>query len=102
MSDGFEIIDESEIVSVKRGRKTEVDAELVKLLTSLPKGKAVRATKYAFANPSADEDGYKKHKSKVSASMRTAGKSAGLKVTFAWSPDGIPQLTVTALGGKRK
>lgn len=102
MSDGFEIIDESEIVSVKRGRKSEVDSELVNLLKGLPKGKAIRATKYAFANPEADAEGYKKHKASVSANMRNAGKSAGLKVNFSWSPDGIPQLTITTLAGKRK
>lgn len=101
MSADFEIIDESEIVSVKRGRKAEVNPELVQLLTSLPKGKAIRANKYAFPNPSANAEEYKKYRAKVSASMRTAGKSAGLQVGFSWSPDGVPQITVTPLA-KRK
>lgn len=85
----FEFIDENDIESVKRGRKSTVPTELVELLAKVPAGKAVALRDFA-GNPS-DED-YKSYKASVSAMLRQAGKLAGVKVTIAWSPAGVPQI----------
>ena len=88
----FEFIDENDIESVKRGRKSEVPTELVELLTKCPQGKAIVLRDYA-GNPN-DED-YKSYKASTSATIRNAGKLAGVKVAIAWSPAGVPQIRLT-------
>lgn len=88
----FEFIDESEIESVKRGRKTTVPAELVDMVKTCPKGKAILMRKYA--QDIADADEYKKNKARISAMFRKAGELAGVKVSTTWSPAGVPQLKV--------
>lgn len=97
----FEYIDEGDIEAVKRGRKSEVPAELVEALKACPSGKAVALKRYAY-DPMADD--YKSYKARVSAQFRSAGKAAGLKVTCVWSPAGVPQVRVSPLSpsGKRK
>lgn len=85
----FEFIDEGEIESVKRGRKSTVPTELVELLAKVPVGKAVVLRDYA-GDPS--DEGYKSYKASTSAMLRQAGKTAGVKVTIAWSPAGVPQI----------
>lgn len=92
----FEFIDESDIQAVSRGRKSNVPAELVEALAKMPKGKAVRIRDFALDPKSAD---YKNEKATVSATIRSAGKQAGVKVVIAWSPDGVPQVK-TAVGKK--
>lgn len=93
----FEIIGDDEVVSVKRGRKSTVDPQLVEALKSLPKGSAVRIKGMA-CDPKAPD--YKSAKATKSAQIRTAGKSAGLSVSVMWSPDGVPQVKVTGKAGK--
>lgn len=88
----FEFIDEGDIESVKRGRKSTVPAELVELLGKVPAGKAVALRELA-GNPS--DEGYKSYKASTSAMLRQAGKLAGVKVTIAWSPAGVPQVRLT-------
>lgn len=88
----FEFIDEGDIESVKRGRKSTVPTELVELLAKCPQGKAVVLRDYA-GNPS--EEGYKSYKASTSAMLRQAGKLAGVKVTIAWSPAGVPQVKLS-------
>lgn len=90
----FEFIDENEIEAVSRGRKSNVPTELVEALKKMPKGKAVRIKDFAL-DPKSDD--YKNDKASVSATIRSAGKQAGVKVVIAWSPDGVPQVkTATA------
>lgn len=91
----YEFIDESEVEGVKRGRKTTVPNELVELLKSAPKGKAIVLREYA--GDTADEVAYKRHKAKNTAMFRNAGKMAGLKVSTTWSPAGIPQVKLEAI-----
>ena len=87
----FEIIDGSEVVAVKRGRKSTVSPELVKAMKALPSGKALRVPNMK-CDPKAEN--FKSAKSTVSASLRKAGELAGLKVSIAWSPEGVPQVQV--------
>ena len=87
-----EFIDENDIESVKRGRKTTVPQELVDLLKRVPKGKAIALKEYAH-DPKAE--GYKSYKASTSSTIRNAGKVAGLKVSISWSPAGLPQVRVT-------
>lgn len=89
----FEFIDESEIESVKRGRKSEVPAELVDTLTkALATGKAISLREYAGDPKSA---GYKSYKAKVGSMLRQAGVLAKVKVRTNWSPSGVPQVRVS-------
>lgn len=87
----FEFIDESDIEAVSRGRKSNVPTELVEALRKLPKGKAIAIK--AFACDPASPD-YKNEKASVSATVRSAGKQAGVKVSIGWSPAGVPQVKV--------
>lgn len=96
----YEFIDESEIESVKRGRKTAVPADVIDLMKKIPKGKGLLLKKYAL--DTSDLETYKKGKAKLSAMFRKAGKFAGVHVTTTWSPSGIPQVTVLPLSGKSK
>jgi len=88
----FEFIDESEIESVKRGRKTTVPAELVDMVKTCPKGKVILMR--AYAQDTSNPDEYKKNKARVSAMFRKAGELAGVKVSTVWSPAGVPQVKV--------
>ena len=96
----FEFIDEADIQSVKRGRKTTVPSELVEMLTKLPKGQAVLLRQFAL-DPKADD--YKTQKASKSAMLRKAGELAGLEVSITWSPAGVPQVkrTTVAKAGKK-
>lgn len=87
----FEIIDEADIVSVARGRKSQVDPALVNALKGLPTGKAVRITAMKVDPKSED---FKNLKATKSAQIRNCAKSAGLEAKISWSPDGIPQVSV--------
>lgn len=88
----FEIIDASEVIAVKRGRKSTASPELVKALAGLKTGQAIRVEDFRCDPKSKD---FPKNKSSKGASIRSAGKSAGVAVSIAWSPDGVPQVTVT-------
>lgn len=94
----FEFIDETDMESVKRGRKTTVPAELVEALASVPKGKVIKLT--ALAGDTTDTVAYKAHKANASATIRSAGKVAGVKVAISWSPAGVPQVKVSAAKAK--
>jgi hypothetical protein len=94
----FEFIDENEVESVKRGRKTTVPAELVKALATVPKGKVIKLT--ALAGDTTDAEAYKAHKASTSATIRSAGKQAGVKVAISWSPAGVPQVRVSVVKAK--
>jgi hypothetical protein len=94
----FEFIDETDMESVKRGRKTTVPAELVRALATVPKGKVIKLT--ALAGDTTDATAYKAHKASTSATIRSAGKQAGVKVAISWSPAGVPQVKVSAVKTK--
>lgn len=95
----FEFIDESDIESVKRGRKSSVPQELVDVLRKLTAGKALALR--AFAGDTKDE-GYKSYKASTSATIRSAAKLANVKVTISWSPAGVPQVALSKSGRKSK
>lgn len=86
----FEFIDENDIEAVRRGRKSNVSAELVEALRTMPKGKAVKV-KGLSVDPKSED--FKNDKATASATIRTAGRLAGVKVSISWSPEGIPQVT---------
>ena len=87
----FEIIDQSEIEAVSRGRKSTVPAELVEALAKMPKGQAIRIKGLALDTKS---DDYKNDKASVSAMIRSAGVQAGVQVAISFSPEGIPQIVI--------
>jgi hypothetical protein len=88
----FEIIEASEVTKVSRGRKSNVDPALIAGLRTLTKGKAVRLTGQAL-DPKAPT--YRTDKARVSASLRSACRSAGhTKFSIEFSPEGIPQITI--------
>lgn len=90
----FEIIDATEVVAVKRGRKSTVPTELVEALRTLPTGKVVKLTELAGDVTSED---YASHKSSVGAMIRSAGRQAGVTVSIEWHPTlGVPQVSVKA------
>jgi hypothetical protein len=92
----FEFIDESEIEAVSRGRKSSASPELVKAFATCPKGKAIRLKE--FAGDTSNSETYKAHKQNSSATLRSAAKLAGVQVSIHWSPNGVPQVKVSALG----
>lgn len=94
----FEFIDENDIQAVRRGRKTTVPTELVEALRSMPKGKAVVVKDYAL-DPTSDD--YKNEKASVSATIRKAGELAGVKVSIAWTPTGLPQVKTATVKGRK-
>jgi hypothetical protein len=89
----FEFIDENEIESVKRGRKSTVSPELVEAFRKVPTGKAVKIT--ALAGDPSDAEAYKLHKASASATIRSAGTQAGKKVKISWSSAGVPQVVLS-------
>lgn len=95
----FEFIDEDDIESVKRGRKSAVPQELIDLVKSLPAGKACKLTE--FAGDPADEE-YKTYKARINSTIHSAGKLAGVKLKINWSPAGVPQVRVAKSSGRRK
>ena len=89
----FEFIDENEIESVKRGRKSTVSPELVEAFRKVPAGKAVKIT--ALAGDPSDADAYKLHKASASAAIRSASAQAGKKAKISWSSAGVPQVVLS-------
>ena len=88
----FEEIKESEVTSVKRGRKANIDPALVAAIATLKPGKAIRVTS-AKLDPSAPT--YKTDKARVSATLRGVCRAAGhAKYGIAFTPDGIPQIGI--------
>ena len=87
----FEFIDEQDIQSVKRGRKSTVPPALVEALAKMPTGKAVVVKDFAL-DPKHED--YKTDKASVSSTIRQAGKLAGVEVAISWSPNGVPQVKV--------
>jgi len=88
----FEEIPENEAEFTKRGRKSNAPAELVKAITSLKTGRALRLTSFSVKpeSPKAKTD-----RAKYSAVIRSAGKLAGRKVAISWTLAGVPQIMIS-------
>ena len=99
MSDKYQIIDETALEFVQRGRKSNADPELVDALRKLTKGKAL-----AIASQKVDMKAealiVKTEKARISANLRSAGKLAGVKVAIRWSPVGVPQIAILSTSKK--
>jgi len=87
----FEIINETEVEAVRRGRPSNASPELIQALKGLKSGQALRLSGFACDPKSED---YGTQKSSKSATIRTAGDQAGVTVSIKWSPAGIPQVMV--------
>ena len=85
----FEVIEESAMEFVPRGRQSLVDQELVTALKKLGKGKALKLTSMQV-NTTAKT--FKTDKARISATLRQAAKQAECQVHIRWSTTGIPQL----------
>lgn len=82
----------SEITRVKRGRKPTVIEGLAEEFAGLKKGEALRLDT-EFGGPVTD----KSKRSTVSAQIRTHwGRVREDEVSIAFTPEGIPQVTVKA------
>jgi hypothetical protein len=89
----IEIIPTTEVVGVKRGRKSDAPAELVEAFRKVKSGSSVKIND--FRGDTKDMVLYKKHKSKHTARIRASAKVAGREVVgIVWTTDGIPQVTL--------
>jgi hypothetical protein len=87
----FEFIDESEIESVKRGRKSFVMPELVNFLIKAKVGQTVKVPTFAIESTIVDALDRKNAKAKASAILRTQAKNAGWKkVGIIWDVNAVP------------
>lgn len=93
----FEFIEESEIESVKRGRKAIVVPELVAFLTKAKVGQTVKVPTFALDSSLATAEEKKTAKAKNSATLRVQAKNAGWKkVAIIWDVNNTPFLKRTA------
>lgn len=83
----FEIVNESDLNFAKRGRKSTVDPKLAQAISKLTAGKVLTVPSHKVDLKGKDA---KTRKATVSAMLRAAGKSVGVKVGIAFTLDGIP------------
>jgi hypothetical protein len=89
----FEFIEESEIESVKRGRKAHVVPELVAFLSKAKVGQTVRVPMFALDNEIVTLEEKKNAKAKNSAILRSQAKASGwAKVGIIWDVNNVPFL----------
>jgi hypothetical protein len=89
----FEFIEESEIESVKRGRKAIVIPELVQFLSKAKVGQTVRVAMFALDNEIVTLEDKKNAKAKNSATLRAQAKASGwAKVAIIWDVNNVPFL----------
>lgn len=101
----YEYIDENEIQAVKRGRKAQLDAEMITFLEKAKVGQIVKIRKMAVSSALLTElanekdakvregivSEIRKEKATNSAKIRTQAKGAGWKkVGIIWDVNGIP------------
>jgi len=94
MSDkwNFEVIEETEITQVSRGRQSQVDTVLIEAFSKLQKGKAIRIPQLQ-CDPKGE--GYRNEKARVSAMLRTAMRAAGQSdFAIVFTPEGVPQVKI--------
>lgn len=86
----FEFIDESEIESVKRGRKPVVIAEMVAFMEKAKVGQTAKLSNLAI-DSALDAESKQKMKAANSAIIRAQAKLANWnKVSIKWDTKGIP------------
>jgi putative alpha-1,2-mannosidase len=86
----FEFIDENDIESVKRGRKAQVDGEMVAFFAKAKVGQSIKVAVLALSTEmtKAEAD---KEKAKHNAKIRSHAKAAGwAKVAIKWDIKGFP------------
>ena len=89
----FEFIEESEIESVKRGRKAIVIPELVEFLKKAKVGQIVKVSTFALDSSLATAEDKKNAKAKNSATLRAQAKASGWsKVGITWDVNNVPFL----------
>jgi hypothetical protein len=89
----FEFIEESEIESVKRGRKAIVIPELVEFLTKAKVGQIVKVAMFALDNETVAIEDRKNAKASASATLRSQAKASGwAKVGIIWDTNNVPFL----------
>lgn len=90
---GFEFIEESEMESVKRGRKAQVIPEMVAFFAKAKVGQIVRVNYFAIGAELVSAEEIKLAKAKNAATIRSHAKASGwAKVQISWSPTGVPQV----------
>lgn len=85
-----QIIAADEVVAVRRGRKAEVNSDLLALLKKIPAGKAARLGGTFGTVPTGSD------RQRVSGIIRRHARMAwGESADFAvnYSPEGVPQIT---------
>lgn len=86
----YEFIDESEIQSVKRGRKPNLIPEMVAFMEKAKVGQIVKLATLAI-DSALDAESKKKAKAAISATIRAQAKNANwTKVGIVWDKNGIP------------
>ena len=95
----YQIIDESALEFVQRGRKSNADPELVDALRKLTKGKALAlpSEKVDMTSPA---EVVKTEKARISAMLRACAKQAGVTISIRWSLSGVPQIVVVSTSKK--
>jgi hypothetical protein len=89
----FEFIEESEIESVKRGRKANVVPELVEFLSKAKVGQMVKVAMFALDGELVTPEDKKNAKAKNSATLRAQAKASGWsKVGIIWDVKNVPFL----------
>ena len=89
----FEFIEESEIESVKRGRKANVVPELVEFLSKAKVGQMVKVAMFALDSELVTPEDKKNAKAKNSATLRAQAKASGWsKVGIIWDVKNVPFL----------
>ena len=90
--DDYEIVPAESVEYIRRGRKANVDPDLVKALARLTKGNALVVRTMA-QDPNAGT--YAKDKSRIASQIRSACKAAGVEdFSIRWTPTGIPQVVI--------
>jgi hypothetical protein len=82
----FQVIKADEMEVTPRGRKSSVSPDLIKAISRLKAGEALKVSAYKATS--------KKDKGRVSARIRQAAKAAGVSVKIFWTLAGVPQVQV--------
>lgn len=85
--DDFEVISESDVESVRRGRRpNDAAVDLAMRLANLKVGQIIRIAVLTANTPAEKQaNGYL---------IRSAAKLANIKVGIRWAPNGTPQVTI--------
>lgn len=84
-----ELLDLSDVVSVKRGRKVELDPTVTAALDAIPAGRAAKLTS-TFGAVAKDD----RQKTSTVIRKHMAHLDDGAEFSIAYHPDGTPQVIV--------